>query len=485
MQVVETKSDSLLKDFTVTVDSSDLQARIDSRLSEVGKDARIPGFRPGKAPISILKQRFGNSVRGEILEQSIRESTQELLSERGLRPASQPQIDVTSYEEGQDLTYDISIELLPEIGDVDFTTIKLERDKVEATDQEIDDTLQRLADQNKKSEPLKTKRAAKTGDIAVIDYEGTIDNKIFDGGTGKGIELELGTNQFIPGFEDQIIGSKSGQSLKLNVTFPVDYSNSDLAGKDAVFSCDVKELRQTIPTKIDEEFVKSIGLESIEVLKQTIRDQLNGDYAQFIREKVKRDLLDKLSDLFDFEVPPRMLDSEFEQIWKQVQEAKEKNNLDPEDVGKTEEELREQYRSISERRVRLGLLLTHVGESNDLTVTQEEINRAIMEQARQLPGQEQQFVEFYKSNPEAQASLRAPIFEDKVVNYIIEMATVTERVLTPEQLRAETEQNTIEKPAKEPKKTTAKKKTIKSKKSDTKLESKKTPRKKRVSKPKA
>ena len=483
MQVVETKSDSLLKDFTVTVESSDLETKIVGRLSEVGKDARIPGFRPGKAPISILKQRFGNSVRGEILEQTIRDSTEELLSERGLRPASQPQIDVTSFEEGEDLTYDISIELLPEIGEVDFSSIELERDKVEATDKEVEDTLQRLADQNKKSEPLKTKRAAKKGDIAVIDYEGSIDNEVFEGGTGKGIELELGANQFIPGFEDQIIGSKSGQSLKVNVTFPLDYGNSELAGKDAVFSCDVKELKQSIPTKIDEEFVKSIGLESIEVLKQTIRDQLNGDYAQFIREKVKRQLLDQLSDLFDFDVPPRMLESEFEQIWKQVQEAKEKNNLDPEDVDKSEEELREQYQNISKRRVRLGLLLTHVGETNDLTVTQEEINRAIMEQARQMPGQEQQFVEFYRSNPEAQASLRAPIFEDKVVNYIIEMATVTERVLSPEELRAETEQNTLEKPVKENKKTTAKKKNIKSNKANAKSDNKKTT-KKRVSKPK-
>ena len=483
MQVVETKSDSLLKDFTVTVESSDLETKIVGRLSEVGKDARIPGFRPGKAPMSILKQRFGNSVRGEILEQTIRDSTEELLSERGLRPASQPQIDVTSFEEGEDLTYDISIELLPEIGEVDFSSIELERDKVEATDKEVEDTLQRLADQNKKSEPLKTKRAAKKGDIAVIDYEGSIDNEVFEGGTGKGIELELGANQFIPGFEDQIIGSKSGQSLKVNVTFPLDYGNSELAGKDAVFSCDVKELKQSIPTKIDEEFVKSIGLESIEVLKQTIRDQLNGDYAQFIREKVKRQLLDQLSDLFDFDVPPRMLESEFEQIWKQVQEAKEKNNLDPEDVDKSEEELREQYQNISKRRVRLGLLLTHVGETNDLTVTQEEINRAIMEQARQMPGQEQQFVEFYRSNPEAQASLRAPIFEDKVVNYIIEMATVTERVLSPEELRAETEQNTLEKPVKENKKTTAKKKNIKSNKANAKSDNKKTT-KKRVSKPK-
>ncbi len=439
MQVVETNSDSLLKDFKVTVAAADIEARIDSRLSEVGQDARIPGFRPGKAPVAILKQRFGPAVRGEILEATLRDSTQELLAERGLRPASQPQIEVTSYEDGNDLEYDLSVELLPDIGEVDFSSIELDRDKVSATDTEIDETLQRLAEQNKQSQAVETARAAKTGDIVVIDFVGKIDDVVFDGGTGNDIQLELGANQFIPGFEDQLMGAKTGQSLDVNVTFPADYGSADLAGKDAVFNCQVKELREPVATELNDAFATTLGLESLDSLKDAIREQLDGEYAQFTREKVKRALLDKLSDQYEFDVPPRMLDSEFEQIWVQVEESREKDTMDPEDLGKSEEELREQYRDIAERRVRLGLLLSHVGEANELTVTQEEVNRAIMEQARQMPGQEQQVVEFYRSNAEAKASLQAPIFEDKVVNFILEMATVNEHVITPEQLRAETE----------------------------------------------
>lgn len=459
MQVVETNSDSLLKDFKVTVAAADIEARIDSRLSEVGKDARIPGFRPGKAPASILKQRFGPSVRGEILEATLRESTQELLAERGLRPASQPQIDVSAYEEGDDLEYAVSVELLPDIGDVDFSTVELERDKVTATDTEIDDTLRRLADQNKQSQTVEAKRAAKKGDIVLIDFIGNIDGVPFDGGAGTDIELSLGADQFIPGFEDQLIGSKAGQSLDVNVTFPEDYGSADLAGKDAVFNCEVKELRESIPTEINDEFATTLGLESLDALKAAIREQLDGEYAQFTREKAKRQLLDKLADQYDFDVPPRMLDAEFDQIWGQVEAAREKDTLDPEDLGKSEEELREQYRDIAARRVRLGLLLSHVGEANELTVTQEEVNRAIMEQARQMPGQEQQVVEFYRTNTEAQASLQAPIFEDKVVNFILEMAAVTEREITPEQLRTETEAEAASAAAAEkPKKAAAKKK---------------------------
>lgn len=461
MQVVETNSESLLKDFKVTVAAADIEARIHSRLGEVGQDARIPGFRPGKAPVSVLKQRFGPAVRGEVLEATLRDSTQELLDERGLRPASQPQIEVKAYEEGNDLEYDISVELLPDIGEVDFAALELERVKVSATDTEIDETLQRLAEQNKQSQAVETARAAKKGDICVIDFVGKIDGEAFDGGTGNDIQIELGADQFIPGFEDQLIGAKAGQSLDVNVTFPEDYGSADLAGKDAVFACEVKELREPIATELNDDFAKILGLESLDALKEAIREQLDGEYAQYSRDKIKRELLDNLSDDYDFDVPPRMLDSEFGQIWQQVEDAREKDTLDAEDKGKSEEELREQYGAIAERRVRLGLLLSHVGESNELTVTQEEVNRAIMDQARQMPGQEQKVIDFYRENAQAQASLQAPIFEDKVVNFILEVASVSDREITPEQLRAETEaqaESDAAAVAEAPKKATAKKK---------------------------
>lgn len=465
MQVVETNTDSLLKDFKVTVAASDIETRIDSRLIEVGQDARIPGFRPGKVPVNVLRQRFGPAVRGEVLEATLRDSTQELLAERGLRPASQPQIEVKSYEEGNDLEYDLSVELLPDIGEVDFASIELERIKVAATDTEIDETLQRLAEQNRRSQPVETARAAKDGDIVVVDFVGKIDNEPFDGGTGNDIEIELGAGQFIPGFEEQLVGVEAGQSLDVSVTFPEDYGSADLAGKNGVFACHVKELREPIAAELNDEFATTLGLDSLDALRDAIREQLDGEYAQFSRDKVKRELLDTLSDAYDFDVPPRMLDSEFDEIWKQIGEAREKDTLDVEDKDKSEDELRDQYRTIAARRVRLGLLLSHVGETNELTVTQEEVNRAIMERARQMPGQEQQVIEFYRSNAEAQASLQAPIFEDKVVNFILELATVNEREISPEQLRAETEaeakaaEDAAVTKAEKPKKAPAKKKT--------------------------
>ena len=314
----------------VTGAAADIEARIHSRLGEVGQDARIPGFRPGKAPVSVLKQRFGPAVRGEVLEATLRDSTQELLDERGLRPASQPQIEVKAYEEGNDLEYDISVELLPDIGEVDFAALELERVKVSATDTEIDETLQRLAEQNKQSQAVETARAAKKGDICVIDFVGKIDGEAFDGGTGNDIQIELGADQFIPGFEDQLIGTEAGQSLDVNVTFPEDYGSADLAGKDAVFACEVKELREPIATELNDDFAKILGLESLDALKEAIREQLDGEYAQYSRDKIKRELLDNLSDDYDFDVPPRMLDSEFGQIWQQIEDAREKDTLDAE-----------------------------------------------------------------------------------------------------------------------------------------------------------
>tara|TARA_B100000029_G_scaffold12665_1_gene13317 strand:- start:8093 stop:9571 length:1479 start_codon:yes stop_codon:yes gene_type:complete len=439
MEVVETNSENLLKDFKVTVPATDIEERINLRLDEVGKGASIPGFRPGKAPVSVLRQRFGPSIRGEILETTLRDSTETLLSERGLRPASQPKIDITSYEEGNDLEYSLSVELMPDIGDVDFTSIKLNRYKVIASENEITDTLDNLAKQNRTSEALNTKRAAKNGDIVLIDFVGKIDNEEFEGGTGNDIELELGAEQFIPGFEKQLIGAKPGESKTVNVTFPENYGGSKLSGKEAVFDCSVKELRKAIIPKIDDAFASKLGMDSLDSLKQAIREQIETEYSQFSREKVKRELLDELSEKYDFEVPPRTLESEFEQVWNQVEEARKNDKLDPEDVGKSDEDLRDQYKKISERRVRLGLLLNHVGESNELSVTQEEMNKAIMDHARQMPGQEQKVVEFYRENAEAQNSLRGPIFEDKVVNFIIEMADVTEKEITPEALRAEIE----------------------------------------------
>lgn len=436
MQVTETNAEGLQHDFKVVIDAADIEQKVDARLTEAARDIRLPGFRPGKVPMKILKQRFGQSVLGEVLDQTVRESSVSLLEERGLRPAGQPKIEITSFDEGKNLEYDLSVEVLPVIEVMDLSTLELERLKVEASDEEIEQALNRLAEQRKTSEPITGKRKSKKGDVVVIDFTGSIDGVPFDGGAGTDYPLELGSNSFIPGFEDQLVGIKAGESMDVEVTFPEDYGATDLAGKKAVFACTAKEIRETKVPEPDEEFATSMGLENLEALKTAIREQLDGEFARAARDNMKRQLLDKLAEGHGFDVPPGMLESEFAGIWKQVEEAREKDQLDEDDKERSEEELKEQYRNIALRRVRLGLLLSEIGEKNGLSVSQEEINRAIMQQARQMPGQEQQVIEFFRSNPDAQRSLQAPIFEDKVVDFIFEMAKVDERTVSADELTA-------------------------------------------------
>jgi trigger factor len=437
MQVTETNAEGLKHDFKVVILAADIAEKVDTRLVDVGKDMRLPGFRPGKVPMKILKQRFGGSVLGEVLDQTIRETSASLLGERGLRPAGQPKIEITSFDEGKDLEFDLSVEVLPEIEVMDLGSIELERLKVETSADEIDAALQRLAEQRKTSEPITGKRMSKSGDVVVIDFVGSIDGVPFDGGAANDYPLELGSNSFIPGFEEQLTGSKAGESKDVEVSFPEDYGSADLAGKKAVFACTVKEIREQSVPEINEEFATGLGFDDLAALKTTIGEQIGGEYAQVARDAMKRKLLDILADAHDFVVPSGMVDGEFDGIWKQVEQARENDQLDEDDKARSEDELREQYRNIAQRRVRLGLLLSDIGEKNGLTVTQEEVNRAIMQQARQMPGQEQQVIEFFRDNPDAQQNLQAPIFEDKVVDFIVEMAKVNERTVTVDELTAE------------------------------------------------
>ena len=456
MEVVETNNEGLQRDYKITIAADDIQQRVDARLTEVGRDINLPGFRPGKAPLKILKQRYGSAVMGEVLEAAVQDSSQEVLTERGLRPAGQPKIEVVSFDEGKDLEYDMSVEILPEIEMVDLASLELDRVKVVPTDTEIDDAIDRIVQQNRETKPIETARATADGDVVIIDFEGKIDDVPFEGGKGTGIRLELGSKQFIPGFEEQLVGVEAGKPIEVKVAFPDDYNVDDLAGKDAVFDCTIQEIHEAVEVTVDDAFAQGLGLENLDALKEAVSEQLGQEYGRLTRERTKRDLLDKLSDAHDFGVPPRMAEDEFNQIWSQIEQAKENDSLDDEDKEKSDEELRAQYQEIADRRVRLGLLLSHIGEQNGLTVTQEEVNRAIMEQARQLPGQEQQVIEFYRDNPQASASLQAPIFEDKVVDFIIEMAKVNERELTAEELNAEAEAEVAE--AEAAKKPAAKKK---------------------------
>lgn len=433
MQVVETKNEGLLREYTITLEAAEIEEKVDFRLEDLRKTVNIPGFRPGKAPTTLLKQRFGKNVMGEVLEQAVSESSRQAIEDNTLRPAMQPSIEITKFEEGEDLEYKMAVEVMPEIQPMDFAKIELERLVAKADEKEVDEAVERLAQQYRQAEPIKRARKARKGDVLVIDFKGMIDGEAFEGGSGEGHQLELGSEQFIPGFEDQLVGAKAGESLSIPVSFPEDYGAQTLAGKDAVFEVDVKEIREFADTVIDDEFAKTLGQESLEELRKSIGERLEQDYASLSRERLKRDLLDILEKEHEFEVPPGMADAEFDSIWSQYEEASKQQDFE-EDKEKSEDELKEEYRNIALRRVQLGLLLTEVGNTNEVEVSAEEINRALFTEAQKYPGREKEFIEIYRNSPEAMASLRAPIFEEKVVDFILELANVTDREVGIEEL---------------------------------------------------
>ena len=439
MEVVETLSEGLSRGFKITLGADELSARQEARLTDIGAQANIPGFRPGKVPLAILKQRFGRAILGEVLEAAVQEATANTLQERGLRPASQPKIDAEDFSDGKDFSYDLAIEILPDIEPVDFSKYELERMKVVPSEADIAEALESLATQRTQTELVEAPRAAKNGDVAVIDFTGKIDGVAFEGGSGEGHYLELGAGQFIPGFEDQVVGQKPNQNFDVSVTFPTDYNTPDLAGKNAIFSCIIKELRAVIEAKIDDEFAKGLGLEDLTALKGSAKTQIEQEFSQAARARVKRQLLDMLAEAHDFDVPKSMMEGEFNAIWEQIEGAKERGELEAEDADKSEDELRAEYEQIALRRVRLGLLLSEIGQRNNITVTEDETNRALMQFARQYPGQEMQLIESYRGSPEGMQQIQAPLFEDKVVDFMLEMAKVNEVEATRAELFAQDE----------------------------------------------
>ncbi len=436
MQVVEIKNEGLLREYTITLLASKIEEKVDTRLEDMRKTANIPGFRPGKVPTALLKQRYGKNVMGEVLEQAVSESSRQAIEDNTLRPAMQPNIEITKFEEGEDLEYKMAVEVMPDIQPMDFSKIEVERLVSKAEKKEVDETIDRLAQQYRNSEPIKRARKSKMGDVLVIDFKGMVDGEAFDGGSAEGHHLELGTNQFIPGFEDQLVGAKAGESLSIPVTFPEEYGAETLAGKDAVFDVEVKEIRELVDTVVDDAFAQTLGQETLEDLRKSIEERLEQDYASLSRERLKRDLLDVLEKEHEFEVPPGMVDEEFNSIWTQYEETRNQEGAeeDKEDEGKSDDELKEEYRKISVRRVQLGLLLTEVGNTNNIEVSAEEVKRALMTEAQKYPGREKEFIEMYRNSPEAMATLRAPIFEEKVVDFILELANVSEREVSIEEL---------------------------------------------------
>lgn len=434
MQVTQTLSEGLKREFKIVVSAKDIDEKLNHRLAELGRTVRLPGFRPGKVPSKILKQRFGRQVMGEILDQTVHDSAAQAMAEQGIQPVMQPKIEVTSFEDGKDLEYTMALELMPEIRPIDFTTLELERLTAEVDDAAVESALADMAQQYKRTEPIDEPRKSKSGDVLVIDFAGKVDGEPFDGGAAEDHHLELGTSQFVAGFEDQLIGLEPGDEKEINVTFPDDYPNDKLAGKPAAFAVKVKEIRERRPVEVDDALAESMGLRSLGELRNAIRERLTREYAGIARSRLKRILLDKLAEAHDFNVPPGMVEQEFEAIWKQREAHLAQVGPDPDEAGKSEEEIKAEYRGIAERRVRLGLLLNEVGRLNNIEVSQEELNRVIAAEAQRHPGHERKIFEFYRNKPERMAALRAPIFEEKVVDFMIEMAKVTDRKVSLDEL---------------------------------------------------
>ncbi|WP_207478851.1 trigger factor [Arenibaculum pallidiluteum] len=436
MQITETSADGLKREFKVVISASDIEQKTEGRLRELSSSLRIPGFRPGKVPLNIVKQRYGQSVMGEVLEQAVADSSRQAMMERGLRPALQPKIEVQQFDTGKDLEYTMALELLPDVEPADLTAIEIERPVAEVTDQQVQEALDRIAESRRDYETAD--KAAEKDDAVVIDFDGSVDGEARPGMKGEGHQLILGSGSFIDTFEDQLVGAKAGDHRTVKVTFPEGYHAAELSGKEAVFEVDVKEVKVAKPVAVDDEFAKGLGIEDLGKLKEMIRERISQDYAQMSRARAKRTLLDILAERHDFAVPQGMVDIEFDAIWRRLKDELDRGNAG-EDQGKPEDELKAEYRAIAERRVRLGLLLSEIGRRNDVQVSQDELNRAVMAEAQRYPGQERQVFEFFRNNPQAIDSLRAPLFEDKVVDYILGQAKVTDRTVSVEELARDPE----------------------------------------------
>jgi trigger factor len=439
MQITQTVSEDLRRQYTVTVPASELDAKVTKRLEEMKPRVNLKGFRPGKAPVSFLKKQFGKSVMGEIVEQAVNEGSQKAINDNQLKPALQPKVepvgDVQQVVDGKaDLQFTVTVDLMPDFDTTDVAKLSVERLTSDVTDADIDEALDRLAKQSRSFIARPEGEAAEKDDIVQIDFVGSIDGVEFDGGKGEDFNLTLGSGQFIPGFEEQLVGAKAGEQREVKVAFPAEYHAPDLAGKDAVFAVTVKEIKKPEDSRIDDELAKKMGLEDLATLKDRVRDQVKSDFSAASRLHLKRRILDALDEAHSFPLPPAMVEAEFASIWAQVEAELKREGKTAADEGKTEDELKAEYRAIAERRVRLGLVLGKLGEQNGITITGDEVNRAIMTRARQFPGQEQQVFQFYANNPQAQAEIRAPLFEDKVVDFIAELANVTDKPVDRETL---------------------------------------------------
>jgi trigger factor len=440
MQVTETSSAGLKREYRVVVPAIDLEAKVKERLDDLKGRVQLRGFRPGKVPVAHLKRLYGKSAMAEVIEATVREANSKIVTDHGYRLAVEPKVVLPTEEgavegviEGKaDLSYTVEMEIVPAITLADFKSIKLTRLTSEVGDEEIDKALRTIADQNRPF-VAKTEGAA-NGDRVTINFEGSLEGTPFEGGTGEDVPLIMGAGQFIPGSEENLAGLKAGENKTFDVTFPDDYRATHLAGKNATFAVTVKAVEAPGPVTIDDEFAKTLGVESLAKLKDAVKDRIAREHTLASRQKLKRALLDQLDERHKFEPPPSLAEQEFANVWSQVENDLKQQNRTFEDEGTTEEKARAEYRGIAERRVRLGLVIAEIGEKNNIRVSDDQLRAAVMEQVRQFPGQERQIWEYYQKNPNALAALRAPLFEDKVVDFLVELAEVTDKPVSRDEL---------------------------------------------------
>lgn len=434
MQVTEVAADGLKREYKVVVAASEIQGKVDARLKKLAKTVRIPGFRPGKAPLTLLKKQYGRSVMGEVLEQTVDEGSRRAIEDHKLKPALRPKIEVTRFDDGADLEFKLDLEVLPDVPEVDVKAITLTREVVEIDPERVTKAIENLAKARRRFEPLAEPRPVADGDQVTIDFRGSIDGEAFEGGSAEGFDLVIGSDSMIPGFEASLIGKDAGTPLTIEATFPADYGRDDLKGKTAHFEVTIREIKAAAPVVVDDDFAKELGTEGLDDLKAKVKARLADDYKGIGRSKVKRALLDDLAERCSFGVPEGMIELEFQAIWRQLEDEMKRTESTFESMGQTEEELRAEYRTIAERRVRLGLVLSDIGMKNEVKVEGAELQQAVIEQARRYPGQEKQVFEYFRDTPAALEQLRAPIFEDKVVDFLLELAQVTDVPVTIEEL---------------------------------------------------
>jgi trigger factor len=480
MNVSEIKSEGLLREYQIVITAAEIDAEVSKKLAEIAATVKIPGFRPGKVPLSVVKSRFGDQVRGDAIKVALDEGAKQAIEGNDLRLASQPAVDIKAYDEGHDLEASLSCEVMPQISMPDLGNLNIERPTIESNPQDVEETLARIADENRPTVPIAKERAAKLGDVVIIDFIGRIDGEAFEGGTAEGHSLELGSNSFIPGFEEGLVGVKSGETRDVSVPFPEDYQAAHLAGKVAVFEVKMNEIHEKADASIDVELATRLGFENLDGLRGAISEQINGQHQAALRQAVKKNVLDALADGEAFEVPPSLLKQEYESVLKAM-------NADAENIDQTagqdddkkdpgaadgglDADAKAEAELVAVRRVRLGLLLTEIGQKNNIEVSEEDTRRAVFEEARRYPGQEQMVLEYFQKNSQAMQQISGPIFEDKVVDFILEMAKVTDVKIDTETLyqvadekRATKKSASKKALAKKPasKKSTAKKSTVK------------------------